>query len=760
MVGHPVSGYPTNAKPIDSLDVVQPTVIGPQSEAVSNDGTPPTKVRHLPSLALPTALALVLIYCVARIIKEPRFFFWDDTQLGAFGQWYGLGGRILAGEVSLLSPGSWQGGNYLAEGQWGIWNPVTWLMALGSHLFDGATAYATFIKVLFLLLLCLGAYLVAREYGASPWWAALAGFGASVGGQTIFMDAPSWVTGLQNVALFALCWWALKRHVDGCRGPLPFFLLAYLLITFGYVFGVIELALLLIVMLTDSLFRRSRSAALRVLVLGVYSALLTVFVYLPGLLTSPVTSRSGSDILNDQFLNMDLGDLATSPITTAVSSVRGYWGDLLPVPLQYVSWLIPLFVIVGAAGWRPVKAILVPLVMLTLTLAFVVGPSVIGPLRYPARMMPYVVLGVVIVFAVVATRGWPQRASNDRVVLAAVLTSVSGWLAWAAQPSSWSSVLGATVLQVLLIIVVLRWRRITRLAPRSGTAPAVFLLVASLVVLIPQVDRYPSSPLANFNVPSSVSAMAGVADDMDEGIMTVGDVYSLRASPEAYEESLVANLWYLTGKDAASVYTVLPFTAFSQELCVDLRGWTCPEALDTLFANASHPLVDDMALNTVIVIKGKGLEDEPDAPDAWTVDETEHTWTLRREAPVDSAGGVSRTTSGTAVTVLARDDASVTLRVDEAPASGGEVIFSRLAWPGYTTTGGSLVDPERGFLLTLAVDEADVGTSIVITFRPPGWTLEIASAVLALLVAAVWSTVWLWTRRGARSHVGSMWAAS
>lgn len=739
---------------------MQRTVVGPQSEAVAGDGSRTAARRRLPGAALTTALVATLVYCAARIVREPRFFFWDDTQLGAFGQWYGLGTQILSGEISLISPGSWQGGNYLAEGQWGIWNPSVWLVALGTHTFDGATGFTTFVKVAFLLVLCLGAYLVAREYGAAPWWAALAGFGASVGGQTVFMDAPSWVTGLQNVALFALCWWALKRHVDRGRSPIPFFVFAYLLITFGYVFGVMELAFLLLVMLGDAVVRRARAAWMRVLVLGVFSALLTVFVYLPGLLTSPVTSRSGSGILNDQFLNMDLGDLATSPITTAVSSVRGYWGDLLPVPLQYVTWLIPLFVIIGVAGWRPLKTIVVPLLMLALTAAFVIGPSVIGPLRYPARMMPYVVLCVVVVFAVVASRGWPQRASSLRVTLAVGITAACGWLSWAAQPSSWGWVALATALQIALILVVLRWRRLERLTTRSAAPAAAFLLVASLVVLVPQVARFPSSPLGNFNVPSSVSAMSAVADDMDTGIMAVGDVYSLQAHPESYEESLIANLWYLTGKDSASVYTVLPFTAFSKELCVDLRGRTCPEALDTLFEDAENPLADDMALNTVVVIKGEGLENEPDAPDGWTVDAGEYTWALHRDTPVEPAGGVARTSTGTAVTVLERDDAGVTLRVDDAPAAGGEVIFSRLAWPGYSASAGSLAEPDRGFLLTLAVGPQDVGKTIEVSFRPPGWAIEIASAALALLIAVAWSTAWVWARRSGRSaQSGSVWAA-
>ncbi|GAA2003938.1 hypothetical protein [Microbacterium ulmi] len=706
------------------------------------------------------SIAAVLVVCAMRIVREPRFFFWDDTQLGAFGQWYGLGSRLLAGEIPLLSPGHWQGGNYLAEGQWGIWNPVTWIVAIGTHLIDGATVYTTLVKIAFLVALATGAFLLAREYGASPWWAAVAGFTATMGGQTIFMDAPSWVTGLQNVALFALCWWALKRHVSRGASPFPFFVFAYLLVTFGYVFGVIELAVLLLLFLVASRWEGAWVSARRVLVLGAFSGLLTVFVYLPGLLTSPVTTRSGSQILNDQFLNMDLGDLATSSITTATSSVHGYWGDLVPVPLQYVTWLLPLFVLVLPATARVLRSLVIPAGILVVTLAFVLGPSVLGPIRYPARMMPYAVLCVAIIFAVLASRRRDvHRPSRARVQWAMGLTALAGWLAWAAQPSSWAWVLLATALQIAIIAALfLPWRGRVLVAA-SPQRVAASILIGSLVVLAPQVARYASSPLGNFNVPSSVSAMQAVGDDIAEGVMAVGDVYSLQAHPESYRESLIANLWYLTGEDAASVYTVLPFTAFAEDLCIDLRGYTCPDALDVLFRDREHPLVDDMALNSVVVIKGNGLETRPDAPRGWTVEDREFTWVLHRDVPVETAGDVARASEGLLVETIDRTDTSVTVSIDSVPPEGGDIVFSRLAWPGYTTNAGSIADPERGYLLTVHVDAADEGETLTIQFRPPGWAVEVASAIAAGLIGIGWSLSWVAGRRRAAQR-GSMWEAS
>lgn len=701
------------------------------------------------------SIASVLLVCLVRIINEPRFFFWDDTQLGAFGQWYGLGSKILSGQVSLLSPGSWQGGNYLAEGQWGIWNPITWLIALGAHVFDNATLFSTVIKVGFLLVLATGAYLLAREYGADPWWAALGGFTATMGGQTIFMDAPSWVTGLQNVALFSLCWWALRRHVSRSKSPVPFFVFSYVLVTFGYVFGVIELAVLLLLMLFTAHREAGWAQSRRVLVLGVYAGLLTVFAYLPGLLTSPVTSRSGSDILNDQFLNMDLGDLATSAITTATSSVRGYWGDIPPVPLQYVSWLLPLLVLFLPVSVKVVRSLTVPLAVLAVTLAFVLGPSVIGPIRYPARMMPYAVLAIAVIFAVVASRRATAPPSRGRVVLAVGLTALAGWLSWAAQPSSWSIVAIATTLQVAVIAVVfVRWGS----RPPLGGLPrasAALLLAGSLIVMTPQLMNYRSSPLGNFNVPSSASAMADVGNNMEHGVITIGDVYALQRNPDSYEESLLANLWYLTGKDTASVYTVLPFTALSNELCMDLRGYTCPEALDVLFEGPGATVADDMSLNTVVVVKGERLSERPTTPPGWTVEEGEFTWLLHRTDPVPRAGGVARTSEGVQVSTLARDDTTVTLRVDAVPEEGGDVIFSRLAWPGYTTTAGAFASPERDYLLTLNIDQGDVGETVTVTFRPPGWAVEVVAAAAAGVIGITWSLVWWRARRRESEDRGS-----
>ena len=88
----------------------------------------------------------------------------DDTESGAYGQWWQIGDRILAGDWSLLNPDVWQSGNYLSEGAWGIFSPPLWGIGLASHLFTDLVLFATIVKLLCLVIAALGIYALARGY--------------------------------------------------------------------------------------------------------------------------------------------------------------------------------------------------------------------------------------------------------------------------------------------------------------------------------------------------------------------------------------------------------------------------------------------------------------------------------------------------------------------------------------------------------------------------------------------------------------------
>lgn len=49
------------------------------------------------------------------------------------------------------------------------------------------------------------------------------------------------------------------------------------------------------------------------------------------------------------------------------------------------------------------------------------------------------------------------------------------------------------------------------------------------------------------------------------------------------------------------------------------------------------------------------------------------------------------------------------------------------------------MDPLRGYLLTVNISPDMAGKTVTVAFQPPGWTVELASIALALLLGAVWS---------------------
>ncbi|MEG9226821.1 hypothetical protein [Aeromicrobium sp. Sec7.5] len=708
---------------------------------VDGDDTaaPPSPRWH--SLAWWFASALtVMVVALERIAETRHYFFWDDSQLGSFGAWYELGRQIRSGEWTILDPGSWQGGNYLAEQQWGMWSPLSWLVGVSSHVLDNPAVFTTLVKIVFLLLLQTAAFGLARSYGASAPWSALAGASAAVGGQTLYMDAPSWVTGLQSVGLFVLTWWMLRRHLDHGRNPWAYFVTAYLLIASGYVFAVIALIFLFVALLVEAAWTaRDRARVVRVLGLGAYSGLLTIFVYLPGVLTAPVTVRAGSGIANDQFLGMDLGDLATGASATGLSSVAGYWGPIAPVPIQYLGWFLPLLLVLVPAVRREWRHLVVPGVVGLLTLAMVLGPSVVGPLRYPARMLPYLVVCLAVAFAVLATRGWPRHATRRNVLVVVGATSLSLWLAWSAQPDNmrWLAIGGA--LQIVAVVAVLKvGSRVSR--ERAVPWAVAISLVATTILLGAQVQLARTAPLGDFKPPRSVEEIQSVTDDVDTGVFAVGDLYTLQADPGPWSEVLLANMWHVTDVDSPNVYTVLPLRTLVDRLCIDLRGVTCPDAYFELFTPqvGGTTMADDMHLNTVIVLRDD-LDPPEVAPDGWTLDDSgTYTWTVRRDDPVAPAGGVTRT-DGVEVSDVDVRDTEVTFTVDEVEGDAGEVVLSRIDWPGYGVDGAREVDATQGYLLTVEVSADQVGDEVTVTFRPPGWPVELASVVLAAVLGLVWS---------------------
>ncbi|MER7796931.1 YfhO family protein [Microbacterium sp. NPDC096154] len=721
------------------------------------------------------ATAVTVVLSVARVIREPRFYFTDDTERGSFGQWWQLGDMLLRGHVSLLEPSAWQAGNYLAEGQWGLLNPLVWLIALAARASADPVVLATTVKIAFLAVLAVGAYLLARSFGAHRPWAALAGVLLPQVGFTLYMDAASWSSGLFNTALLPWVWWGLRRSVEGRRSPVPYLVTSYLLITFGYVFGVMALVGVLCESLVRHAVRRDARRAVRTLLASVWGGALTVIVYLPGILTASVSERGDAPFDNLRFLNADLTDLAAASAPTLTGTIRSWDGDVTLAPLVYIAWLLPLLPLMLPMRRSAVRRVLPLLVLGAVALLAVMAPSHLGPIRWPLRFIPELALAVVILFAVAASYAFPRRITRRGAWWSAGAIAALAALAWVDTPRAWQSVGAAGALQLaalgaLLWIARRPWaalplRRGTGAATRGAALAVAGAVLATAVAAAAQMASMPRSPLPDSEAPD-VATMRSVLPAPAGGetrgnAVVVGDTGADQDDPASWHERLRENLWYLSDTEVMNMYTVLPYTAFIGDLCATttehLRTCVDEGGLDTLWsidAETGRRVSDLMSLSTVVAMKHT-FPDPPEPPEGWHLAEQgEYTWVLQRDEVLPDAGGVVWQGDGTRVTVQAQDDTSVTFRVD-AIGADPRVALSRLDYPGYTATGGAaLAEPIRGWLLTADVSDVAAGETVTVRFAPPGTPLLIAAAVLAALAAGGWIVASVRETLRARRHSG------
>lgn len=687
-----------------------------------------------------------LVGALIPLMANPRFYFYDDTQAGAYGIWVEIGESLRRGEWWLFNDQAWAAGNYAAEGQWGLWNPLIMLIGLMATVVTDAVLFSTLLKIVLMVLLALGTYLLTRTYGAAGPWAAVAGVAVTLTGFTTYFDGSSWVTGLMVFALLPWAWWGLRRTVMDRRNPAPALILSYLLITVGYVHGTIMLVLVFLGLFVEVFVRRAGARAVPLLLAGALLGMVALTVYLPGVLTAGVTARS-SGIGNSGFLGTDLTGLASSAVGSALPQVSGWWGAYSPVPVLYIAWFLPLAALISGrrtrGGWPVLAAVIVVgVASLMLTLA----PSDLGPLRFPIRLVPYVSLTALVLLAVLLSNCRVKNLTKNRVVAIFVLYAAGAYLAWSQNPNIGRihfilAVVAAAGLAAALVALYASWTRGWGLR-----VAAAGIILVSLATAVGQKHYFPAPPLPDFQFPQSPEAFDDPLAKAEGVAFVVGAPDQL--GPEIWDETLASNAWYLNDVPTHNLYSPIMFAEYSQDLCMTSHGWTCQNAADTLFSvdgETGELLVDLLSIDTVQILRdasdpeGKLLSSRA-VPQGWVeVESTSDSRTWVRSDPLGNTGEAVWASPGTRVSTVSDTSQELVLHADQVPADGGKVVLSRLAWPGYAAVGASVDAPLRGYLLTIDVPAGSQGQDLRVTFEPPAWPLLVTLIYTAIGAALLWS---------------------
>ena len=216
--------------------------------------------------------ALVLGFCGLLLWHDPGLFWNDDYEISILPVFADVARSWSEGHLPLLSPYSWVCGNLAGEFQYGTFSlfinaavVLIWKFPLA---FAGQAAA---LSMAHLFGLAAGAFLLARDRRLTMPLAMMVALVAALNGWIICWGATDWFGALGAFAWLPWAWWGMERALDPTRTswrflwPAPF---VYLLVTGGFPYTVLMLALLAVWLAARSLGQTRRLSSLWPMGLG------------------------------------------------------------------------------------------------------------------------------------------------------------------------------------------------------------------------------------------------------------------------------------------------------------------------------------------------------------------------------------------------------------------------------------------------------------------------------------------------------------
>lgn len=695
---------------------------------------------------------------------DPRYFYVDDTESGAVGNWLQLGHLMRDGEFPSLVLDQWMAGNYPVEGQGGLWNPVQIFINYIAPSVDNLALFATLVKLVFAVILGWGVYRVALEYGAKPYWAAVAGSAAPFAGFTLYFEFSSWVTSLFGMAWVLQAWASGIRYARNRSNPLPMFIFLYLAISVGYVHNALMAGVVVgCLMIGEYAYQKDWHVPVKLAATGIAAAACGAITFLPGVLTSSVTWRSGAEgTINDNFLTAPWSETLTASIPSSVSSIESWTGETTYAPITYIAWFaIPALAFIGwQAAARGLRELCAPLIMLVFILLFTAGPSAIGQIRWPARLLPFVAVTALILLAILISRYGTTKNLRARMCAAGILVFILAIRAGSSGPQYFGRhMLWAVTIMIAIGIVVFT-------VQRRGSAVAAGLIVLTIApVAFYQVTSYPPV-LGKWYLPTTQSEAKANFPDWEGTTLQLGSRALTDTSREdsqlPWTSQVFGNYAKVLDLDYVNAYTPVGYQAFGDLLCITYDGSTCNDSYNRLFREEGYTgrtIADLMLLDRVVLQKAQfPRTDQKPPPPGWhwvavPADIADKVSVLERnDGPIsEQPGRISATVNADATPISSDADSE---RVRVSSVTGGSVVFARLAWPGYTATLDGKPLPTQGLGDVFLYVDIPPGTSdaeLEITFRPPGQRIGFAGLGFGVVLIAAMTVLYYRGNRQRRS---------
>jgi hypothetical protein len=373
----------------------------------------------------------------------------------------------------------------VADAQYGVYDPVHWLISWGVSRFDHLNLAAWLMCSLAVWVLGLGVWAVLSLYRCPPPLAAAVCLGVASTGFFLWFGASYWPL-LWSTAWLPWLWFGLASR--GRVGVVITGVSAYMIILAGYPYNYAFAGGIVLAQLTERFLSgglralRARDCTMRFLA-GAGGVLAGVPTILSAIQMLPFANRDfeSSVLGNPGSFVLNLGDVLIGG-STLTPSVSTYWegnGTLILAPIAATAaFAVPAVALISwRCAWRR-PGILTGGLLLALGVIATQSPTNVGPLRFPFRYLTIVGLCLPVLVALGLT--YAPKVTRPRLVCAGGLLVLQLLLAVLRAPALAPWHLAALMVGLVAVAAV------AVVASKIGsTAPAQVQLRRAVVVVAP-----------------------------------------------------------------------------------------------------------------------------------------------------------------------------------------------------------------------------------------------------------------------------------
>lgn len=694
------------------------------------------------------AILLTLATAAVPLLSHPGFYFTDDCQSYFLPGFLEIARLIKAGEWPFLSPRLLQGGAFLAEYQYALFNPVCILLYLVLDGFERLDRAAAFYALSHLGILAGGLYALARVVGADRPASVLGALSGATGLWLIYWGAANWIPALVSAAWLTWAAAALFLAYRRLAWVPAASVCVFLTVASGWPFADLALAAGTGFALALAFWKtRDVHSALRAALALTLGGMLAAPTLLPLAAAIPYSARQPTQVFY-HMLRSPLPAVLAVGLPLFPQPWFGFDGlALRPFPpMQYVSWWLPLAFI--HTTWRRLRghaAVIAGMLGLFALLACAPG---VWQFRWSFRFLVYLHLACAVLGAWALSQ--PAHRWAPRRVLLVVLGGAL--LAFLQAPELAVAQAIVTIEVLLAAVLACRWLPLERRAALALIGASHIALFATLTGLVPTNDFVkewrPPVERAAYSAPSLRSG------DVTLNLFEQALYNSTHASdlpPAVYTELPHGNMALLTGASAIAGYSPMKPAGFGA-LCFNDTGATCAQGLARIMRPdpvSGASALDLARITRVAAERGAYAEAfQATAGAGWLRREGKAAVFFERDPPVAFPGTISAGPTG--VRFGAAQEGALSGHYALATGSGGHLVWARAWYPGYEASWNGaplVVRVVNGLFPGVTLPTGEAG-ELTLRYVPKGFVPGLALAGAAALLLLMLGSSMLVGRRG------------